>query len=244
VCSSDLGYPVFLNGRCFLVGSDQSSLQALDEEGTVLWTYFFPAPLTGINAAGGLIIAGSLDGTMELLDMAGRAAYSFEPGGSRLECIYACALSSDGSKLALIAGLDEQRFLFLERSGDSYRVAYHESLGEGFRRPVHLNFIDGDRRVSFERQGGLGIFNTASRESITVALKGRILAVDPQGGGGLLFVITDPGEGKKILAAIRYPSQVFIEAPFKSESGFLGRRGSELYVGGGSGLLSFAIQTE
>jgi hypothetical protein len=236
------GYPVFLDGLLCLVGRDQSSLKALDEEGKVKWTHFFPAPLTGLDAAAGLIIAGSLDGAVELIDQNGQLVYTFEPGGSRIPCIYGCAISSDGSKLALISGLDEQRFVFLERSGETYRVAYHEALGEGFRRPVQLAFVDNDRRVSFERQGGLGIFNTENRESLTIPLTGRIYALDREGDGDFLFVITTE-ESKKNLVAIRYPDRVFIQAPFKSESAFLGRRQNELYIGGGNSLMAFELRS-
>jgi hypothetical protein len=239
--SAPEGYPVFLDGRLYLVGGDQSSLLALDGEGQVTWTHFFSAPLTGLDAAAGLILAGALDGSIELIDQSGALVYTFEPGGSRIPCIYGCAISSDGSKLALISGLDEQRFLFLEKSGETYRVAYHEALGEGFRRPVQTAFIDNDRRVSFERREGLGIFNTESLESITIALDGRIYALDGRGDGGFLFLITGEGEIKKNLVAIRYPDQVFIQAPFKSEAAFLGRHENELYIGGGGSLIAFDL---
>ncbi|MDR1212213.1 MAG: WD40 repeat domain-containing protein [Spirochaetaceae bacterium] len=236
------GYPVFLNGRLYLAGGDQSSLTALDKDGNAAWTYFFQAPLTGIDAAAGLILAGSLDGTIELISGEGDMVYSFEPGGSRIPCIYNCAISQDGAKIALISGLDEQRFLFLERSGETYQVAYHENLGEGFRRPVQLRFIDSDRRVAFEKAGGLGIFDTEKYESFTLPLTGTVYAIDNEGGGDFLFVITGE-EDKKNLVAIRYPDRVFIEAPFRSGAAFLARRGDQLYIGGGQSIIAFALRS-
>ncbi|MDR1430395.1 MAG: WD40 repeat domain-containing protein [Spirochaetaceae bacterium] len=240
--ASPSGYPVFLDGLCYLAGGDQSSLTALDENGDSTWTYFFEAPLTSIDAASGLILAGLLDGTIELISGKGETLYTFDPGGSRIPCIFNCAIAEDGSKIALISGLDEQRFLFLERSGDTYRVAYHENLGEGYRRPVQLRFIDSGRRVAFERPGGLGIFDTVKRESVTLALGGDIYAIDNEGGGDFFFVITGD-ENKKNLVAVQYPDRIFIEAPFKSNAAFFARRGDQLYIGGGQSLIAFDLRS-
>ncbi|QQO11262.1 WD40 repeat domain-containing protein [Breznakiella homolactica] len=235
------GYPLFLDGRTFLVKREQSGITALDEGGQPLWSYDFPAPLTCIDASAGLVIAGLLDGTIELLDSQGTGIFFFEPGGSRLSAILGCALSADGSRLAVISGIDEQRFLLLERSGDSYRVVYHEFLSEGFRRPVHLGFIDRDSRVVFERKDGIGIYDINTRASTFVPLDGTVYMFDGSGGDGLLFIITAEEAMRKNLVVIRLPGTVITEAPFTSETAFLGRRDSLLYIGGDRALAAFQL---
>jgi hypothetical protein len=152
-----------------------------------------------------------------------------------------CALSRDGSRIAVVSGIDKQRFLLLERSGESYRVLYHEFLGEGFRRPVHIAFIDQDSRVAFEREEGLGIYGISSRTGVKLPLEGRILGFDGGGEDNLFFLITAPSEEEKRLVAVRLPGTVIMEAPFKSAAAFLGRRGSRIYVGGGTTLASFEL---
>jgi hypothetical protein len=174
----DQGYPLFMDGRFFLVGDELSYLTALDDSGNPEWIYDFAAPVTDIDAAAGLVLCGFLDGTVELLDLQGKRIFYFEPGGSRLSVICACRISGDGNHLAVIAGYDDQRFLLLERSGDSWKVIYHEFLPGGFRREVHLAFVDGDRRVAFEWEGGLEIYDFAGRKAHRVALKGRVLALE------------------------------------------------------------------
>ena len=62
------GYPLFLDNRIFIVGKDQNSLTAIDAEGRESWTYDFPAPITCIDAAHGYVVAGTLDGTVTLLN--------------------------------------------------------------------------------------------------------------------------------------------------------------------------------
>ncbi|MDR2785271.1 MAG: WD40 repeat domain-containing protein [Treponema sp.] len=236
------GYPLFLDGRFFMINAEQNALEALDVSGESLWTYNFSAPITDIDAASGFVLAGLLDGTVELLDRDGRRFFFFEPGGSRLSVICACRISRDGTKLAIVSGYDDQRFLFLERLGDSYKVSYHEFISGGFRRVVHLAFIDQDRRVVFEREGGIGIYDIDSRTNAKVELDGRVTRLDGSGEDDLLFVITSQSERRKELVGIRLSGEIVIEAPFRSETAFLRRKADRLYVGGGGTLASFRLE--
>jgi hypothetical protein len=239
------GYPFFLDGRIYIAGKEGNSISAAGSGGEILWTYDFPAPLTCVDAAAGYILAGTLDGTVELLNRMGKQVFpSFEPGGSRLSVILGCAISRDASRLAVISGFDDQRFLLLEQSGDSYRVVFHEFLTDGFRRPVHVAFIDGDSKVVFEREDGLGIYDIASRTSVNIPLKGSIAALDDNGSGGMLFVITSLGPVEKRLVVVRLPETIVMEAPFKSENVFLGRRNNQLYVGGDLSMASFELSSK
>ncbi|MDR0602395.1 MAG: WD40 repeat domain-containing protein [Treponema sp.] len=240
------GYPLFLDGRVFVVGKYQNSLTALDGEGEILWTYDFAAPVTCLDAAAGFVLAGSLDGTVELLDADGKRIFFFVPGGSRLPVIAGCALSRDGSRFGIVSGVDGQRFLLFERFGErgnrEYRVVYHEFLDEGFRRPVFISFIDGDNRVVFERAGGIGIYTISSRSGLSVELNGEIAAIDREGSGGVFFAVTSQSALQKRLVAVRLPGSVVMEAPFKSRDVFFYREGSRLYTGGGSTLASFELE--
>lgn len=235
------GYPLFLDKRIFLVKEEQNSVAELDTSGAVLWTYDFTAPITCIDAAAGLVAVGSLDGAVELLDNTGKRIFFFEPGASRLSVILGCRISGNGSHLAVVSGIDDQRFLVLERFGDSYKVIYHEFLEDGFRRNVHLAFIDRDRRILFEREGGLGIYEINARNSLKLSLQGEIAAVDESGGDNLLFLVLAQGERQKRLVAVRFPETVIINAPFQSGDVFFKRRNSQLYIGGGMTLASFAL---
>jgi hypothetical protein len=240
------GYPFFLDGKIFIIGREQNSLSCLDDSGGVLWHHDFAAPLTCIDAAAGLVLTGSLDGVAEVLNSEGKRIFLFEPGGSRLQVILGCALSRDGTRIGVISGIDDQRFLLLERFGDTkngeYKVVYHEFLEDGFRRAVHISFIDQDRRIVFEREGGIGIYGISERSGVKVPLSGVVTAVDEEGEDGLLFVITSPSAAQKRLAAIRLPGKIIMEAPFKSGTAFLRRKGDRIYTGGGQTLASFVLE--
>jgi len=245
------GYPFFIDGRAFVVGRGQDSVSEIDDAGGVMWTFEFPGIITSLDAAAGLLLAGTLDGAITLVDGAGGQAFSFEPGGSRLPVILGSAISRDGSRIAIVSGVDSQRFIVLERFGagaGDYRVVYHEFLGEGFRRPVHVAFIDGDRRVVFERRGGLGIYDAPARLTRNVDVSGELRALDGAGGGGMLFAVFSGagGDGRdaKRLVGIRTSGRapaVAMMAPFRSEDSFLGRIGAGLVVGGGRALAAFDL---
>ncbi|MDR1863861.1 MAG: WD40 repeat domain-containing protein [Treponema sp.] len=246
------GYPLFLDNKIYILGNEQNSLIALDQDGKTLWAHDFPALLTCVDGAAGCVLAGTLDGVVELLDSSGLPLIpAFEPGGSRVSVILGCAISSDASMVAVISGIDDQRFLLLERSGDTYKVVYHEFLGDGFRRDVYVAFVENDSWVVYEREGGLGLYEIASRISTAVPLDGEIAAMDNTGGGGYLFAVTSlqggsggPSEKKtrKRFAAIKLPGTIVINAPFRSESAFFGRRGDGLFVGGDSTLAYFELR--
>jgi hypothetical protein len=242
------GYPLFLDGRIYLIGIEGNSLAALDEGGNTLWTYDFAAPLTCAVSAGGIIATGSLDGVVEVLNTDGKQLFSFKPGGSRLEVILGCAVSRDGSRLGIISGIDDQRFLLLERFGDTanseYKVVYHEFLEDGFRREVLITFIEDDNWIVFERERGLGVHRISARRSLKIPLDGAISVLDGSGGAGLLFLITSaPGEQKKLIA-LKLPGKIIMEAPFSGETAFLGRSGRRIYTGGRTTLASFELEKQ
>ncbi|MDR0403142.1 MAG: WD40 repeat domain-containing protein [Treponema sp.] len=239
------GYPVFLDGRIFIISKDQCSLSELDGSGETLWHYDFAAPITSFDASGGYVLAGTLDGMVELLDGEGKTLFPSYAPSARITVILGCRISSDGSKLALVAGIDQQRFIFLERYGDNdYRVTYHEFLkGQAFRREVHMAFVNNDSTVVFEQEEGLGVFDVKTRTRTTLPLDGTITAMDETGEDGFLFLVTGEksGASRKRLIVLKLPGKALANVPFTSENVFLARRGKELFIGGGMTLASFTL---
>ena len=237
------GYPVFFENRVFLIGNELATIHSLDVLGNISWSYDFPAPITCIDSKANLVLAGLLDGSIELINAQGQRIFTFEPGGSRLSVIAGCSLSQEGTKIALISGIDRQRFLLLEQSGETYKVTYHEFLEEGFRRPVHITFIDNGNRVVFERYRGVSIFEIKGRKNIFVPLAGDIQCIDNKGNDGLLFLVIAEKEDQKQLVMLKMPGIVIAKVPFKSADAFLAREDSSLFIGSGSVMTSFELGT-
>jgi hypothetical protein len=249
------GYPFFLDSKTFIIHTEQNSVSLVKSEGPeaggIVWTYDFASPLTCVDAAAGYLLAGTLDGTVELIDETGARVYFSEPSGSRIATIFGCALSADGKKIALVSGLDKQRFVLIEQSGMAWRITFHQFLEEGLRRNVFVRFVDNDNKIIFERENGLGVYDIKNHTSHKIPLDGEVTALEDGGADGLLFLITSitpatpmtqmGGAGKK-LVGIKFPDTVILEAPFNSVDAFLTRRGSRLFTGGKTTLASFTIE--
>jgi hypothetical protein len=235
------GYPFFRGERIFVIHSEQNSISEVNFDNDTLWTYDFASPVTCADVSGGFLLIGELDGSIELLDRNGKRVYFTEPSGSRVPVIYGCAIAKSGTKFAVISGLDRQRFLVVEQVGDVWRITHHEFLGYGFNRPVHIKFVDDERRVVYERQEGLGIYNMASRSSEIVSFDGQIVQIDDFGEDDMFFLVVSESAVRKKLIAIRYPAGIVISAPFSSQDSFLKRKGNLFFVGGGNKLSAFEI---
>ena len=238
------GYPFFMDNRTFLVSNEQNAVSGVDTAGNIIWTYEFSGILTCADAASGLLISGSLDGITEVLNDTGKQIFSFEPGGSRYPVILGCAVSDDGSRMAIISGIEKQRFLLLERFGaktGDYKVVYHEFLDNGFRRPVHITFTGNGKWIIFEQSGGLGIYETGTRQLKKVALDGEIIAMDTCGTQGFLFTLVSGAGSKKKLVGIKLPGRVMIEMPFNGKDVFFNRCDSQLFIGGEKAIISFNL---
>jgi len=251
------GYPFFIDNRLFILSSEQNSISELSLKGDTLWSYDFSSPVTCADAAAGLLATGEINGTISLINTNGQLFWTTEPSGSRIPAIFGCAISRDGTRMGVISGIDSQRFLFIEKDNASYKIGHHEFLGKGFRRPVFIKFENDEKKLVYERQGGLGIYDTSSRLSYFIPFEGRVAQMDSSGGDGLLFLITTAPEqqdgangfngevhDKKNLIAIRYPDDIMISAPFKSKSVFLERSKDLIFVGGGRKLACFKIEKQ
>jgi hypothetical protein len=235
------GYPFFRGERIFVISSEQNSISEVNTDNNTLWAYDFASPVTCADATKGFILIGELDGSIELLDSLGKRIYFAEPSGSRVPVIYGCAIAQSGTKLAVISGLDRQRFLVVELVGSVWRITHHEFLGYGFNRPVHIKFIDKEQRIVYERQEGLGLYDVASRSSEIVPFDGQIARIDDSGEDGMLFLVVSESAAQKKLVAIHYPADIMVSAPFTSQDSFLSRRGKLIFVGGGNKLAAFEI---
>jgi len=234
------GYPFFGDNKIFVVGREQNSIESVDTSGKILWKYDYNAPITALDGEADLVLIGGLNGTIEVLDNQGKSIFSFEAGGSRIPVITGARLSRDGKKIALISGIDRQRFILLERSGPTYKVSYHEYLDQGFRRPVFLAFIDRGRKIAFERERALGIFDINRRKSYTIPLEGSIVGMEEEGTSNRLFLLTaEETDGRFNLIGIGLPDTLILKSQFSGSTAFIDRRGNRLFLGNDKLLAAF-----
>jgi len=240
----DTGYPVTRNGQLFLYRNDSGTLSKINpQNGRRLWTKEFISPITVLDGIPGKTLVGLLDGRMELIDDTGKALLDYSPGGSRVEAVYGGALSGDGSKIALISGLDPQRFVLLEERKNGYRPVAHHDTGTDFRRLVSIDFIRNDRQVLYENNGYVNVVNLNDYGIHPLNLSGRLVNVidNPVRDTLLLFGKDEGNDTMKILT--RHDITLF-ESSLPSDTAEIVRdRDYALIVSGNSiAVLGFSIR--
>jgi hypothetical protein len=235
------GYPFFRDGHAFVISREQNAISMLSQDNETLWRYDYSAPVLCADAAAGMLAAGALDGSITILDYTGHLVHRTEPSGSRIPIIVGCALSPDGRKVALVSGIDQQRFLLITHEGGAWRISHHEFIGEGFRRPVPMRFVGGSRYVVYECAGGVGIYDSYTFSSRRVPLQGRVMSVADSPADKMFFVIDAVGARDRSLVAVQYGGSVVITAPFTSDDSFLRFEAGALYWGGSGKLAAFRL---
>jgi hypothetical protein len=158
---------------------------------------------------------GLLDGTLKLLDDAGRIAQDFQPESSRIPVILGAALSP--GRLAVLSGIDPQRLTILERRGG--QLAPQESLvtGSDLRREAVLRFSADGRFLAYETDAGLALRDL--RHGASSELPGRLLALSST-GAGILAVGSRAGPGVR-LRLLRPLASTLYEQPLAAGDLFL-----------------------
>jgi len=241
--TNERGYPLFIEDQTWIIGPEQNTIALLGESGKILWCRQYPSPITCADAAVGLTLVGLLDGSIDLIATDGSRVFYFEPGGSRLPVITSAHLSSDARRIALVSGVDPQRFLLLERGGDAYKVIHHEYLGVGFRRPVISAFVGNNAFFVFESESGLGVHAIASKKTTFLPLNGRVLVLNDSPSEERFFLTVD-SKTMRELVGVRLPATIFMRAPFLSAEPFLAVEGQRLYLGSPTALAALDISSK
>ncbi len=239
--SSEPGESFFDDNRIFILSPNQNSVSAFNKSGELLWRRDFPAPITALDAASGLFLAGLLNGAIELIDSSGKALFKFTPGGSRVGVIYAARLCSGGSGIALVSGIDPQRFLYLEGEGEAYKVVHHEYLPGELRRPVKTAVPASGSVVVYERTDGLGFFKVSDRKTNTAQLAGGVLIeIEESSSDDSLFALIER-TGKRFLIGLRYDSTLSMEAAHDEAISILTRSNNQLFLSGSNAVMAFEL---
>ena len=197
--------PVFSGEHIFLTDYSLGYIREIDTAGRTLWEYYMPSVITCLDNQSGITAAGLLNGEIILLGEEGKLLYRWSPGGSRISAIYGIALSPSGERLAVVSGIDPQRFILIERKENGFRPVYHENLARSFRKPLKLIFNDsshliiegGDKGLCFTP--GNPVLTEFSlqgefRDGRSIPRDGTLLFQSETDGHGVLSLYTKEGE--------------------------------------------------
>jgi hypothetical protein len=224
------GYPFFAAGRRFIIGPDQATVSELSGNGSIAWTYQFPAVVTAFDASPSLALFGLMDGTMVGFDRSGAVVLDFAPGGSRIAGVYGVAVSPDGLLAAAITGADKQRLVVLEKRSTAYRVTYHRYLASDYRRPVSMAFTEDGRKLAYESTAGIGIYDRAARDEYVIAVPAQPRLGQVARGGELMVFLSSSG-GKKRFICTASPDRRVADLSLDAERAFVIAKGDSVFLG-------------
>ena len=234
------GYPLLFGDSSFIIGKDQDSISAIKDDGSVQWKYFFPSPITAIDYKAKKLLIGTLDGSIYVLGPEGDTLFTFQPGGSRLSVIVGAALSSDGNKIALISGIDKQRFILLEKSSQTYKVLDHYFLNSDFRRPVLIKFIQDNQYILFEGENSFFAFDSVKQKMHVISLEAPLIAIEELKKDQTLFILAG-GDTKKQLIVFKLPDRKLVTSSFTARDSFLVPVDNQILLGSDTVIVSLSM---
>lgn len=243
IADLDAGAPFYSSGRLFSAEADGSGVAAYDDDGNRLWSYAFPCQLSAFSAGDSLAVGGTVDGWLEGVDAAGRRAFSFAPGGSRLQVVLGLGVSGSGDWIAAVTGVDRQRLVVLGRGGADYRVASHRYLDSDYREPVRVVVLDDDRHVLYRRPDGIGVWSVDGEVDELLPVKADDFDVSLDEDRGLALLVAR--RGKKVeVVAFRLPATLLGRVSLPDGSDYARLIGSSVYFGSGESISRFDFMEE
>ncbi|HHU35917.1 MAG TPA: hypothetical protein GXZ47_01675 [Treponema sp.] len=224
------GYVHLDDGHIYLFHPGGNRVSRHLPNGDRLWIREHTAPITAFNCSAAGTVIGYADGNLTAIAPDGSELFTFWPGGSDQQIILGVSISEDGSHIACISGINQQRFIVASRMSNQYRILYHTYLKGNLRRQAYINFEKSGRYAFFETHNGLGIFDSKTKESRIIPLSGRVLSTGDYPGDSLFVVLTQNGEDYT-LSAIEQPDHLVATANFSGKNAFLVQRSNVVYLG-------------
>lgn len=173
----DEGFPFSISDRLFVLSRDRKSLCEI-VNGDKKWTKVFNYIITTISGNEGNIAIGFMNGSFAIVNSNGEIFYDYEPGGSRVSIIYSCALSDDSRYLAIISGLEPQRFIIYEKKESEYRPIYTMNLKDEVRKSLKVFIMPDNRSIFIESLSGFYIVDIDLKTSIFMDADYRLKNVE------------------------------------------------------------------
>ncbi|MBP5465240.1 MAG: hypothetical protein J6Y13_08750 [Treponema sp.] len=235
------GFPFFSDDRIFLFLPNGNSIARYDSTGAKLWEYENYAPVSAFSSSEGGCVIGFADGQIVSVKNDGTIDQRYYPGGSEFSAIYGAAVSTDGSLIACMSGLKQQRFIVSRRNqGEHPKVIFHEYLPAESNQLRLVKFNEDASLVFYNYNGGLGVADLQGTKSSHIPLSGTVVQIEEAKEFDLVFILSR--DGKKYTVTVLEPfDQVLSSTSFKAEHAFLLVRDNYVFIGRDSKISRISI---
>jgi hypothetical protein len=211
------GLPFFRGGKLWLLENDATGIAAIGETGDRRFSLQFGTVITSLDAGGGITAAGLLDGTLHVFDTEGTLLWKQGSDDGENGVVYGVAVSPDGTRIAVVRGLDPQRVVLYSVAEGEMVKEYEGRFEQALRREVYTAFSAGGELLFAETSEGAWFRSLASQRERKIRTEGMItdyllpssqsplfIGTAGQSGGTLSMLSVSDG----LYARERYPSPV------------------------------------
>ena len=167
------GLPFALGDRSFIISPDRMTVSE-QSGGSLLWSITPGSIITTIDANTELTLIGLMNGEVLVYDINGEEVFSYFSTESRYSIVYSCALSDDGRRIAVVAGLYPQQLMCFESKNDSYAMVMRKELEHQYRRNLFIDYSTDGRLLYTEVPSGVDVLNSYSLEEDSIPLSGSV----------------------------------------------------------------------
>lgn len=225
------GFPFFSDDRIFIFFPNGNSVAHYDASGKKVWEYENYAPITAFASSEGGSVIGFADGQIVSVKNDGSIDQRYYPGGSEFSSIYGAAVSADGSLIACVSGLKQQRFIVSRRNqGEHPKVIFHEYLPAESNQLRLVKFNRDASLVFYDYNGGLGVADLKGTKSAHIPLAGNVVQIEEAPDFDLVFILSRNGE-KYTVTVLEPFDQVLSTTSFKANHAFLLVRNNYVFIG-------------
>ena len=236
------GFPFFEDDRIYMFLPGGASFSKCNEKGEPVWTNENTIPLTAFSSKEKYTTTGYADGTIKVFEnTTGIEAFSFAPGGSDYKVILGLDISSDGTYIASVSGHNKQRFVLTKNEGNQPKIIFHIFLDSDMNRQTVVKFCDNDKRVLYNYDEYLGIYNIEKEKNTNIKIDKTVIAIEET--DSLIFVL-----GKKnseyTVYIIEKTDTLEGSFSFTADTAFIKAFNNNLYIGQDTSISKVSITKE
>lgn len=239
---SAAGFPFFEEDRIYVFLPGGASFAKCDSQGKIQWINENTIPLTAFSSKKDYTSCGYADGSIKVFENNnGQESLSFAPGGSDYKVILGLDISSNGNYIASVSGHNKQRFVLTKNEGKQPKIVFHTYLNSDMKRQTVVRFCDNDKRVLYNYDGYLGIYNIETEKNNSIKIDKTVIAIEET--DSLIFVLGKNGREYTVYI-IEKTDTLEGSFSFQADTAFIKTCNNNLYVGQDTSISKVKISKE
>ncbi|MDA3941853.1 MAG: hypothetical protein PF693_21500 [Spirochaetia bacterium] len=183
------GYPVFIQDRRFILSYDNNGISEIDQEGSVLWKKIFSSSISSVSSTDILVLIGTVDGSIRLIDLEGDVIFLEETKTSRINIVYGGAISLNSGNLITVTGIEPQLLNLWKNNGSGYEVDSSWTLDSELRRHAVTGFSEDGLFAYVEADEELIFIELKTNKLFSIPISGRLQYLSSPGASSLVQIL-------------------------------------------------------